>query len=99
MRPSSSLIQTVSSFMTSTICCFLFGLPPVFSFTPESGFVLSGVDFTVPKSANSCVGNTVTGKLSLIPEKNISQKFWPWLQPSHKKVHGWPVLPMTYGHG
>jgi len=47
--------------------------------------VLPGVDFTVPRSANSCVGNTITDKLSLIPEQNISQKFWPWLQPSHKK--------------
>jgi hypothetical protein len=61
--------------------------------------VLPDVDFTVPKSANSCVGNTITGKSSLILEQNISQKLWPWLQPVHKKVHGWRVLPMTYGHG
>jgi hypothetical protein len=62
-----------------------FSLQTVFSFTPESGSVLPGVDFTVPKSANSRVGNTITGKSSLIPEQNVSQKFWPWLQPFTKK--------------
>jgi hypothetical protein len=47
--------------------------------------VLPSVDLTVPKSVNSCVGKTITGKSSLIPEQNISQKFWPRLQPFHKK--------------
>jgi hypothetical protein len=74
--------------MASTNWCLLFGLPPLFSFTPQSGIVLPDVDFTVHKSANSCVGNTRMGKSSLIPEQNNSQNSWPWQQPFHKQYTG-----------
>ena len=98
MSSSSFLVPTASSFVVSTNRYLPFGLQAVCNFMPESGTVLPSVDFPVPENANSCVGNIRTGKSSLIREQNISQKFWPWLQPFHKTVHGWHVLPMTYGH-
>jgi hypothetical protein len=47
-----------------------------------------------PRVRISCIGDTITVKLSLTLEQNTIHKLWLFFQPPAKIIHNWRDLPV-----